>query len=147
MAQGTTVYGGRFMVKLGDAGTPETFKLMGGFESKNFSKSGASSSFQVPDNDNPDIAVWDETIITSLSATLDCDGFLESEFIADWDKFFDDAVTRNLQLRFDAPAAIAGRTYSGRFVCTKNDQKATIKKKIMCSISLKSDGPLVISTT
>lgn len=158
MAQGTTTLGGKVIILLGDGANPENFSAALGGTTKTFTRNTKTQDFAVPDNDDPDAAVWVDRIAASLDWTLSVDGYLEVENVDVWDSFFEQsqadltaqgtsAGPKNIRIRFTGPAALAGRTYAGAAICQKLEHKSEIQKKVMVSVTLQGTGPLTRTTT
>lgn len=158
MAQGTTVLGGKVIVLLGDGNNPENFSAAVGGVTKTFTRNAKTNTFVVPDNDDPDAAVWADLVAASLDWQLAVDGYTEAENIDAWDQFYEQSQPglsaqgtsqgpKNVRIRFTAPAALAGRTYAGAALCTKLEFKGENQKKVMTSITIQGTGPLTRTTT
>lgn len=140
MAKPTTTSGAKMLIKIDD-GTGN-FVAPAGLNTKGLSRSAAANSIETPDASNPDLPIWVDRIVSSLSAQITGAGHMAAESIDLWDAFYEGGVSRQVQFVFTAPPALAGRTYQGAYVCTKLDITGATKDRVAISTQLDSDGQI-----
>lgn len=143
MAKPTTAQATQLLIRLGDGADPENFTSPCGITTKGLSRTAKTNDTEVLDCDSPDDPVWIDRLIQSNSASITGSGLLAAESLDTWDTWFESSDPKNVQIRFSAPAALAGRTYQGSFVLTKLEITGTLKDKVQISVQLDSNGSVL----
>lgn len=99
MARPSTIKGSRFLLELGDGGSPEDFDAPCALTTKGINFSATTNDTNVPDCDDPDAATWTERVISSLSAGVTGSGTLALESLSTWRAWFISALEKNIRVR------------------------------------------------
>lgn len=108
MTKPTTLTYGHFLILLGDGASPETFSEPCGLTSKGFAQTASTQDTNVPDCDDPDAPAYVERAIESLSGEITGSGVLALESLPVWRAFYEGAISKNCQIKIDAPLADNG---------------------------------------
>ncbi len=141
MAKPTTRSWSKLSIWVGDGADPEDFtSKVCGLRAKTFRISGTTSDQEVPDCDDPDLAVWIERIERALSAAISGSGTMAEETFAFWRDWKLSAGAKNVRVVL---ALTATGYFYGRFLLTEFELTASLDDgKIGVSVSLVSDGPV-----
>lgn len=145
MAKPTTTTFSKFVVSLGDGASPEVFAAPCGFTNKGFTLDAATSTATLPDCDDPEAASWEDTGVTSLSATITGSGVMALESYDTWRTAFLSGQSVNARVQINEPAASHGGYYQGAFVITSLGHTAALgsdANRVQLSVNMKSDGAL-----
>lgn len=142
MAQPTTKKFGEFLVKIGNAGSPETFAAPCGFTEKSFQLSAETSDQTIPDCDNPDLPAWTAREVQRLSGQISGQGLMAVESVSTWRNAFLGATTRNFRVEIAGAGAAGGGYYAGKFIITALEFGATLGEKVTCNVTMVSDGAI-----
>jgi len=138
MARPTTLRFGKFIVQVGNGGSPEVFAAPCGFTERSLEFSADTNSTPVPDCDDPDAPIWSESDVTTLSATVTGQGVLAQEAHQIWRDWFLGGDVKNVRVLFDLPLAQGGGYYAGAAILTQFKVDSNYGDKIKISISLKN---------
>jgi len=138
MARPTTLRGTKFLIKLGDGGTPEIFTAPCALQSKAFNRATSANEFNVADCDDPDAPVWTERVKSALSATVSGSGTLAQESLDMYEEFLAEQDPRNVQITIDY--ATSPVTYQGPFLMTTFNLSGDNDALIQVEIELQSSG-------
>lgn len=145
MALVKSAKGSKILVKLGDGNSPEEFT--------HYCTINAEREFAVEANvnetvgvdcDDIDAAGWVEREVASKSGTITGQGMMNTPDYPIFWEFFDESTARNCQVVLDVDAADGGSIIEGRFLLTQLSMSGNRGEKMQGSITLQSDGPLVL---
>lgn len=97
MAQATTLKFGKQYVLIGDAASPEVFSAPCGFEQLEMSINIESSTVNIPDCSDPDLAAWLATDEVSRQMVLTGSGVLATEALVVWRSWWLDGGEKNVR--------------------------------------------------
>jgi hypothetical protein len=142
MATPTTLKFGKFLVKLGDGGSPEIFSAPCGFTAKALNMTVGTADTNIPDCDDPDAPTWTDRDKTNFSAQVTGQGVLALESLPTWRAFFENTNSQNVRILLDVPLANNGGYYQGAMHCTAMQFGSNLGTKASLNITLVSDGPM-----
>lgn len=147
MAKPKTYSWSKFIILVGDAATPtEAFVAICALTSKGMEFSGDTADVSVPDCANPDLPAWAERIIRTKTATISGDGVMDLPSRDIFWTWYDSGLSRNVQVKLDAPLADKGGTWSGKFLLTTyNVTGNQDDAKISHALTMQSDGPIIFT--
>lgn len=139
MAQPVTARPGRFLILLGDGGSPETFVAPCGFTSKSFTWSRSLAEVTIPDCADPDAPFWQSRDVESLSCSVSGEGVLAAEAVPTWLAVLNslDAVNVQIEITFTNGAVLlieGAMQMESLEVGAQQGQRASI------NVSMASDG-------
>lgn len=137
MAQPTVIVGTKLLILVGDGATPEVFSQPCGLITRVFNLSASTSSTLIPDCDDPEAPAWEAKDVNALSAQITGAGVLAVEAYAFWRNWFMNAVSKNVQINFDAPGM---GYYAGSFIMSKFQNTGTRGQKITVDVTMDNDG-------
>lgn len=140
MAKPTTLRGTKFLIKLGDGGSPEIFSAPCALATKSFNRSTTANEFNVADCADPDAPVWVERVKAALSAEIAGAGTLAKESLPTYETFLAQQDPRNVQIVLDYP--VGPVTYQGAFLMTTFNLQGDNDTLIQCELTLQSSGPV-----
>lgn len=109
MTRPVTIRGSKFLIQLGDGGSPESFTAPCALATKGINFSAQSNDFDVPDCDDPDAPTWTERVVSALSGNVTGSGTLALENIDTWKDWFLSGLAKNIRVQID------NATYGGYF--------------------------------
>jgi hypothetical protein len=136
MAQPTTIRGSQLLVKIGNAGSPETFAhpcLINTERGIQFQSQG--SDVVVPDCDSPEDPAWLEHVKDGLSATVTGAGTLNTGDVDEFDTWFRSADPKNIRVCVGTVGYWQFEAHLTEFQVT-----GTRAEKAQCSLTLRSEG-------
>ena len=145
MAQPKTFTGSKILIMVGDGATPEVFAhpcLINA--SRSFQLSATTVDSVVPDCDDMEAPAWTEREKDAISATVTGEGVMDADSLEEYLTWVTEAASRNCKIVI-ADGQAAGQTLTGKFHLTEFQNSGDRKAKTESSITLMSDGPLVIS--
>lgn len=141
MAQAQTVRGTKLLVKIEDPEAPGTFThncSINGQRSIQFSSQ--TNDTNVPDCDDPDLMAWIEREKTSLGATIQGAGVLNTPDVPLFWRYLADSDPWNVKFVIDVAGAVGGGHFDGEFLCTDFQAGGDRGTKSDCSVTLQSNG-------
>lgn len=140
MARPTTLRGSRFLIQIGDGGSPELFVAPCALNAKSFNRSANVNEFEVADCNEPDDPVWVERVKSAFTAGLSGSGTLARESLDLYEEFFASVDSRLCRVVIDYP--VGPRTYEGRFHLSSFNIAGNNGELINVELELVSDGPV-----
>ncbi len=140
MARPTTVKGTKFLLQLGDGGTPEVYAAPCALTTKGINFSAESNDFNVPDCDLPDAATWTERVVSALSAGVSGEGTLAMESLPTWWAWYSSALEKNIRVKVDVPLANNGGYWSMSAILTSFNVSANNGELATVEIEIQSNG-------
>jgi hypothetical protein len=107
MTQATTYPFSKFLVKIGDGGSPEIFSDPCGLTSKGLTRTANLNDTNVPDCDNPDLPSWLGRDVVSYQAAIAGAGVVAQESWDVWENWWNAGTTRNIRIELGSPAEFA----------------------------------------
>lgn len=142
MTAPNTIKFGKFRVKLGDGGSPETFAAPCGFTSKAFSRTKTLNEVVVPDCDDPDAPANVERDVASLSWSVTGTGVLAAEAVDTWDAFYESTDPVNVQIEFEYPAPTGTIVYQGSAHLESWTITGELGSRVTAEVTLQGSGGL-----
>jgi hypothetical protein len=144
MAPVPRVTGSKLLVKIGDAGSPETFTadcLINTSRGIQFQTD--TNEYIQPDCDNPDDPAWKSVTKDGLSATISGAGMLYTASLSEWFAWFASDDAKNVQFSVNVLLASGGGYWQGAFKLTSFEVTSDgNKEQSTCNVTLVSDGPV-----
>jgi Phage tail tube protein len=138
MAQATTYPFSKFLVKIGDGGSPETFSDPCGLTTKGFTRTANMNDTNIPDCDDPDAPSWLGRDVVSYQAAIAGAGVVAQESFDTWESWWNAGVTRNVRIELNTEAAWIMPAKLQEFAIT-----AERGAKVNMTVALVSDGAVV----
>jgi hypothetical protein len=140
MAQATTYPFSKFLVKIGDGGSPEVFTDPCGLTTKGFTRSANMNDTNIPDCANPDAPSWLGRDVVSYHGSIAGQGVVAHESFSTWENWWNAATTRNIRIELGNPVEFAWI-----MPAKLQDFAVTAErgKKVEMSVALVSDGAVV----
>ena len=145
MAQATTIKGGKVRVFIGNDADPIVYSNPCGLTSRSINFNKATSDERIPDCDDPDKVDWLGRNATSLSIDIDGEGVLAAQSTATWYEAWQsvDPVPVKIELVFPDNTF----TWTGKMLVDSFKVTAPNGETVKASISMKSDGEMVMAKT
>lgn len=102
MAQATTYGFSKFLIKIGDGASPESFSDPCGLTSKGFTRTANMNDTNVPDCDDPDAPSWLNRDVVSYHASIAGAGVQTAESYQIWESWWNAGVTRNVRIEVNS---------------------------------------------
>lgn len=146
MAAPVTARPGRFVISLGDGGTPEAFTAPCGFTSKSFTWSRNLAEVTIPDCDDPDAPFWQSRDVESLSCSVSGEGVLAAEAVPTWLAVLNslDAVNVQIEITFTNGSILL---IEGAMQMESLELGAQQGQRVSINVSMQSDGPMTQTWT
>lgn len=147
MAKATTFKNGDVILQIATDAGGTTFASVCGVLKRDFELTKDTNSFEVPDCDDEDAAVWVERAVKSLSSKISMSGMASSEAIPNINAAFASSESRAVRMRIIGAGTGAGTPdlmFSGSYHITSLKFATENGGKLEIDISLESDG--VITT-
>lgn len=137
---------GRFVISLGDGGTPEAFVAPCGFTSKSFTWSRNLAEVTIPDCDDPDAPFWQSRDVESLSCSVSGEGVLAAEAVPTWLAVLNslDAVNVQIEITFTNGSILL---IEGAMQMESLELGAQQGQRVSINVSMQSDGPMTQTWT
>lgn len=142
MATPTVKSFGNFLVKVGNAASPEVFSAPCGFTEKALQLSADTVDTTLPDCDDPDAPSWVARDVTRLAAQVTGSGVMATESVATWRAWYLSGNPKNVRVEIAGASSAGGGYYAGAFLLTSMELGAKIGEKVTCNVTLVSDGPV-----
>ncbi len=136
MARPNTMRFGKYLVLLGDGGSPENFAQPCGLTERSLDLGADTNTTPVPDCDDPDAPAWAEADITTLKATISGQGVLAQEAHAIWRNWFFTGQAKNVRVLMDVPLANGGGYYYGAALLTQLKFDSNFGDKVKVSVTI-----------
>ncbi len=145
MAQATTIKGGKVRVFIGNKANPIVYSNTCGFSTKSIKLNKGTSEEKIPDCDDPDKVDWLGRNATSLSIDIDGEGVLAAQSVDIWIDAWKsvDPIPVKIEMVFPAKTI----TWTGNMLVESFEITAPNGETVKASISMKSDGEMVDTTT
>ena len=145
MAQATTIKGGKVRVFIGNDADPIVYSNPCGLTSRSINFNKATSDERIPDCDDPDKVDWLGRNATSLSIDIDGEGVLATQSMSTWYGAWQsvDPVPVKIELEFPDNTF----TWTGKMQVDAYKLTAQNGETVKASISMKSDGEMVMAKT
>jgi hypothetical protein len=141
MAQPTTVRFGKFRVKLGNNGSPDTYAAPCGFTSKSLTLTKNLTEVNLPDCDDPDAVAWVGRDAASLSASISGEGVLAAESVETWLDAWENTDSVPVLIEIEFPAKTI--TWEGFMQVATFTPAAQQGGRVTVTVEMQSDGELV----
>ena len=137
---------GRFVISLGDGGSPEAFVAPCGFTSKSFTWSRNLAEVTIPDCDDPDAPFWQSRDVESLSCSVSGEGVLAAEAVPTWLAVLNslDAVNVQIEITFTNGSILL---IEGAMQMESLELGAQQGQRVSINVSMQSDGPMTQTWT
>lgn len=137
---------GRFVISLGDGGTPEAFVAPCGFTSKSFTWSRNLAEVTIPDCDDPDAPFWQSRDVESLSCSVSGEGVLAAEAVPTWLDVLNslDSVNVQIEITFTNGSILL---IEGAMQMESLELGAQQGQRVSINVSMQSDGPMAQTWT
>jgi hypothetical protein len=143
MAQPTTARFGKFRVKLGVDGSPDTYAAPCGFTSKSLTLTKNLTEVNLPDCDDPDAVAWVGRDAESLSASVSGEGVLAAESVEAWLDAWESTESVPVLIEIEFPAKTI--RWEGRMQVATFTPSAQQGGRVTVSVEMSSDGELTRS--
>jgi hypothetical protein len=143
MALAKTIKFAQTSILLGNGATPtEVFSAPCGFEELTMSININSQDEDIPDCDDPDVAAWVITTITSQQMVLSGNGVLDTDAMQDWQDWWLDngAEERNVRWFRDLTGANGGGYFQAPAVLTGYEETHARRARGRMSVTLNLNG-------
>ena len=137
---------GRFVISLGDGGSPEAFVAPCGFTSKSFTWSRNLAEVTIPDCDDPDAPFWQSRDVESLSCSVSGEGVLAAEAVPTWLDVLNslDSVNVQIEITFTNGSILL---IEGAMQMESLELAAQQGQRVSINVSMQSDGPMTQTWT
>lgn len=137
---------GRFVISLGDGGSPEAFVAPCGFTSKSFTWSRNLAEVTIPDCDDPDAPFWQSRDVESLSCSVSGEGVLAAEAVPTWLAVLNslDSVNVQIEITFTNGSILL---IEGAMQMESLELGAQQGQRVSINVSMQSDGPMTQTWT
>ncbi|MCF3933300.1 phage tail protein [Acuticoccus sp. M5D2P5] len=143
MAAQESIEFSKYLVHLGDGGSPETFSKPCGLKARTFSLENTPTETQLLDCEDESKPMSVRRTVSSQSGTISGEGILEPGELQTWRTWSLDGTSRNCRVVLDLPAASGGGHYEGRFVLTRFENVSSKEEGVVTfTAELMSDGPI-----
>jgi hypothetical protein len=138
MTQATTYPFSKFLVKVGDGGSPETFTDPCGLTTKGFTRTANMNDTNIPDCDDPDLPTWLGREIVSYQASIAGSGVVANESRQIWEDWWNAGETRNVRIELNTVAAWVMPAKLSELAMT-----AERGNKVQMTVAIVSDGAVI----
>ncbi|MFC2248540.1 phage tail tube protein [Labrys portucalensis] len=148
MARPQTYSYGKGRLMIGDGATPEVFVAPCGFTQASLTVDKSTNSTAVPDCNDPDAAIWDETGVTTMSWSMQFQGVLAKESLELYEKVTFSSAPVNIRFEIVGAGTGAGtpdKRYAGS-AHVKMQFQAQRGELFQVTIDLQGNGELVPSS-
>lgn len=140
MTIATTYPFSKFLVKIGDGGSPEVFTDPCGLTTKGFTRTANMNDTNVPDCDDPDAPSWLGRDVVSYQGQIAGAGVVAKESFDTWEEWWNAAETRNVRIEL-------GSTPDQAWIMPAKLQEFAITaergNKVQMAVNIVSDGAVV----
>lgn len=149
MAKPTTLPYSKFLLKVSDGNSPETFSQPCSLTSRGFNETASTQDTTVADCDNEDAPASVERAVDTISSSISGNGNLARESFGFWRNWMRSGESRKVRVYyFDGEEADEGETNAvgydeGMFVCTTLNRTGERAQKVRVEVELQSDGDVV----
>lgn len=141
MAAGTPLSGKKFLVQLGDGGSPtEAFDEPCGLTTRGIAFTKATSETVMPDCDDADVVPFVTREAISRSVTVSGSGKVARESLAAWRQFWEDEGTRNCRFVVPGTGAQGGGRWQGAWHLSSFSVTAVYGESADIEIEMVSSG-------
>lgn len=146
MAKPKTFRPGRFIIMLGDGGSPEAFVAPCGFSSKSFKWTRALSEVNIPDCIDPDEPDWTARDVQSLSCSVSGEGLLTVEGLPIWLSVVNtiEAVSVKVEVTYPGVGVLL---MSGAMQLSDFEIGAQQGERVSATVQMQSDGEMKTTWT
>jgi hypothetical protein len=140
MAQATTYPFSKFLVKIGDGGSPEVFTDPCGLTSKGLTRTANLNDTNVPDCADPDAPSWLGRDVVSYQGAIAGSGVVAQESYDTWEDWWNAGETRNVQIELGTPAE-----FKWTMLAKLQELSITAERgqKVQLAVNIVSDGAVV----
>ena len=145
MTQATTIKGGKVRVFIGNDADPIVYSNLCGLTSRSIDLKKGTSDERIPDCGAPDKVDWLARNATSLAFDIDGEGVLAAESISTWYDAWQSVNPVNVKIELVFPDTTF--TWTGKMLVDTFKITASNGETVKASISMKSDGEMVVAKT
>lgn len=140
MAQATTVKFGQQAILISNMAVPPVFTAPCGLTTLNRTTNVNTTTTDIPDCDDPDLANWLGIDEVSRQMVLTGSGVLSQEALPMWDSWDRSGGYRDVRWFRNLLAVNGGGYYTGSALLTRFDETGNAKARYQINISLTFDG-------
>lgn len=140
MAQAETLRFGEQALLIGDGATPEVFTAPCGLTSLTRTTNVETTTTNVPDCDDVDLASWLEVDEVSRQMTMSGSGVMAKQSLAMWDEWDREGGPKNVRWYRNLLAADGGGYYQGPAILTTFEESGERGGKWTVNVGLTFDG-------
>lgn len=139
--------GVELLLKVGNGASPEVYTAFCSINAaRGISFTSSLNEFNIPDCTDPDLIAWVAREKASLSIAVTGAGILNTPDVDDFFNWFKSETSKSCQIVVDVTAALGGQVFTGDFHLSEFSITGNRGGKMECSLSLASDGEVVMTT-